>query len=184
MKKINDLVLRKPIITLIILFAITAFFGYEVYDKARIETNLNEYMPEDHPAFEQSDHYEEIFDINDAVVVAVENKNEIYNKESLEQILEISDRLASLEEINEDDIKSIATANNISASDFGLEVEEFFNTIPDDEAEFKELKEKVSSNNMVSGKIVSEDNTVALIQAQLVDEGIDRLKLYEKCRKF
>ncbi|HKL74878.1 MAG TPA: MMPL family transporter, partial [Halanaerobiales bacterium] len=184
MNKINDFVLKKPIITLLILFAITAFFGFEIYDKARIETNLNEYMPENHPAFEKSEHYEDLFDINDAVIVAVENENEIYNKKTIEQILEISDRLSSLEEINEEDIKSIATANNISASDFGLEVEEFFSTIPDNEAEFEDLKQTVSSNNMVSGRLVSEDNTVALIQAQLVDEGIDRLKLYDKIQEI
>ena len=184
MNKINDFVLKKPIITLLILFAITAFFGFEIYDKARIETNLNEYMPENHPAFEKSEHYEDLFDINDAVIVAVENENEIYNKKTIEQILEISDRLSSLEEINEEDIKSIATANNISASDFGLEVEEFFSTIPDNEAEFEDLKQTVNSNNMVSGRLVSEDNTVALIQAQLVDEGIDRLKLYDKIQEI
>ena len=180
MKKINDFVLKNPIITLFILLTITGYFTYQIYDKARIETNLDEYMPESHPAFEKSDHYEELFGISDAVVVAVENRNGIYNKETLKQIKNIQKELATLNEINVKEIKSIATADNIKGSDLGLEVNPFYTDIPDSEKELNELKAKVSENKMVSGRLVAENNKVALIQAELVEGGADRVELYKQ----
>ncbi|MGM0436665.1 MAG: efflux RND transporter permease subunit [Bacillota bacterium] len=180
MRKINDFVLKKPIITLLILLAITGYFTFQIYDKARIETNLDEYMPENHPAFEKSDHYEELFGISDAVVVAVENRNGIYNKETLKQIENIQKELANLDEINGNEIKSLATADNIKGSDMGLEVNPFYTDIPDSEKELNELKEKVSENEMVSGRLVAENNKVTLIQAELVEGGADRVELYKQ----
>ncbi len=184
MLKINELVLKKPIITLIILFAITTFFGYQIYDKARIETNLEEYMPENHPAFVKSDRYEDIFAINDSVVVAVENSNSIYNFATLKQIKEIGNRLAELEEINKGEIKSLAKADNIEGSDLGLEIQPFFNKIPEEQTELENLKNQVQDNNMVSGRLVAENHKVALIRAELAEGGADRIKLYNKIQRL
>lgn len=179
MKKINEFVLKKPIITLLILLAITTYFGYEIYDKARIETNLNKYMPESHPAFEKSDHYEELFGIADSVVVAIEDEGEIYNKKTLQQIVEISNKLAELDEIENDSVKSLATADNITASDFGLEIDPFLSEIPEKPDQFEKLKQKVNNNNMISGRLVSENNKVALVQGELIAGGVDRIELYQ-----
>ncbi len=180
MKKINDFVLKKPVITLLILLAITTYFGYEIYDKARIETNLDKYMPESHPAFEKSDHYEELFGIADSVVVAIEDEKEIYNKETLQQIVEISNKLAELNEIENDSVKSLATSENITASDFGLEINLFLSEIPEKTSQLNALKQKVNNNNMISGRLVSENNKVALVQAELIDGGVDRIELYQE----
>jgi hydrophobe/amphiphile efflux-3 (HAE3) family protein len=171
--------MKKPILTLLILLAITSYFSYEIYDNARIETNLDKYMPENHPAFENSDYYEELFDIDDSIVVAIENKNGIYNKATFKQIIDISEKLSKLDGIDGDSIKSLATADNITASDFGLEVNPFFTEIPKTEQEFTALKQAVNNNEMISGRIVSENNNVTLIQAGLIECGVDRIELYQ-----
>ncbi len=184
MLKINKFVLKKPIITLLILMAITAFFAYQIYDKARIETNLEEYMPDSHPAFVKSDQYEDIFDINDSVVIAIENSNSIYNKETLKQIKEMENKLAGLEEINEDEIRSLTNVDNIEGSEMGLEIKPFFNDVPESQPRFDRLKKQVQDNNMVSGRLVSENNNVALIGAEIAKGGADRIKLYEKIQNL
>src|SRR6056297_2121147 len=184
MLKINKFVLKKPIITLLILMAITAFFAYQIYDKARIETNLEEYMPDSHPAFVKSDQYEDIFDINDSVVIAIENSNSIYNKETLKQIKEMENMLAGLEEINEDEIRSLTNVDNIEGSEMGLEIKPFFNDVPESQPRFDRLKKQVQDNNMVSGRLVSENNNVALIGAEIAKGGADRIKLYEKIQNL
>jgi hypothetical protein len=179
MRRINNFVMKRPIITLLILLAITSYFTYEIYEKARIETNLDKYMPENHPAFKKSDHYEELFDIDDSVVVAIENENGIYNRSTLQQIEDISRKLADLDGIDGDSIKSLATADNITGSDFGLEVNPFFTEIPNTEKEFEALKQAVNDNEMISGRIVSKDNKVTLIQVGLIEGGVDRIQLYQ-----
>ena len=180
MLKINEFVLKKPLITLLILFSITAFFAYQIYDKARIETNLEEYMPESHPAFIKSDKYEDIFGIQDSIVIAIENNNSIYNTATLKQIKEVADQLANLDEINEEEIRSLANADNIEGSEMGLKISPFFTDIPKQEQELNRLKKQVQNNKMVSGRLVSKNNKVALIRAELVEGGADRIKLYEK----
>ena len=180
MLKINEFVLKKPLITLLILFSITAFFAYQIYDKARIETNLEEYMPESHPAFIKSDKYEDIFGIQDSIVIAIENDNSIYNTATLKQIKEIKNQLANLDEINEEEIRSLANADNIEGSEMGLKISPFFTDIPKQEQELNRLKKQVQNNKMVSGRLVSKNNKVALIRAELVEGGADRIKLYEK----
>ena len=179
MSRINDFVMKKPILTLLILLSITAYFSYEIYDKARIETNLDKYMPDNHSAFEKSDHYEELFNIDDSIVVAIENKDGIYNKNTFKQIENITNKLSKIDGIDGESIKSLSTADNITASDFGLQVKPFFTEIPSNENDFENLKQAVNDNEMISGRIVSEDNKVTLIQADLIEGGVDRIELYQ-----
>ncbi len=180
MKKISDFILKKPLLTLMILLVITLFFSYEIIDKARIETNLDKYMPENHPAFAVSEYFEDLFAIEDTVVIAVENEEGIYNSSTFEKIILITERLKEIADINGDEIKSIASADNIKGSDFGLEVNPFFTDIPDTEKEYTELKKEVAANEMISGRMISENNKVALIQAELEEGDVDRLELYQK----
>ena len=46
-------------------FLITIFFGYQIVQKSRMETDLDKYMPQDHPAFVYSDQAEAWFNIKD-----------------------------------------------------------------------------------------------------------------------
>ena len=48
-----------------------------------METNLDKYMPQYYPVFVYSDQAEEWFGINDGIIVAIENKNGIYNSATI-----------------------------------------------------------------------------------------------------
>ena len=50
--------IKRPIIVLIILLAITVFLFQQMASNSRMETDLDEYMPHDHPAFVYSDQAE------------------------------------------------------------------------------------------------------------------------------
>ena len=181
--KITDWVLKFPKTVLIIILLITAFFTFQIYDNARLETNLDKYKPDDHPKFIASEEYEELFGISDAIIVAVENdsdQNGTYNPETLKKIDKISLDLEKLPEIAKGDVQSLATADNIKGSDFGLEVDPFYQKLPQTEAEIEKLKKDVAANKMISGRIVAEDSSAALIMAELKDKEIDRQELYQK----
>jgi predicted RND superfamily exporter protein len=181
--KITDWVLKFPKTVLIIILIITAFFTFQIYDNARLETNLDKYKPEDHPEFIASDEFEDLFGISDAVIVAIENDsdpNGIYNQETLRKIDEISLALEELPEIAKGDVNSLATADNIKGSNFGLEVDPFYQELPETEAEINELRASVEENKMISGRLAAEDGSAVLIMAELKAEEIDRLELYQK----
>ncbi len=185
--KITDRVLKFPKTILIMILIITAFFTFQIYENARLETNLDKYKPADQPEFIASDKYEELFGISDAVIVAVENDsdpNGIYNPETLRKIDEISLALEKLPEVARGDVNSLAAADNIKGSDFGLEVDPFYQKVPKSQSEISELRKDVEANKMISGRIVSTTGNSALIMAELKDQEIDRLKLYQKVQRI
>jgi predicted RND superfamily exporter protein len=84
---------------MIIILAITVFFMTEMKQNTKMETNLDKYMPKDHPAFIYSDKAEAWFDINDGIVIAIENKNGIYNTETLDTLKQLTNRFLKFDEL-------------------------------------------------------------------------------------
>ena len=55
MEKILNKLLKMPYLVLAVSIIITALFFLKMKDNSRMETNLDKYMPHDHPAFVYSD---------------------------------------------------------------------------------------------------------------------------------
>ncbi len=183
MKTFFNRVSRFPILTVLIVVVITVIFGAAAVKGFRIETDLDEYMPNDHPAFVYARQAEEWFNIADGVLVAVYNPDGIYRSETLEKIRALDKALGELEGIEADDVTSLATADNISASEWGLEVRPFIDSIPSTEEELTRLAEAIRNNPMIHGRLVSEDGTTALIIARPAEEGFS-VSMYDDIRNL
>ncbi|GAB1484194.1 hypothetical protein MASR2M78_30110 [Treponema sp.] len=157
----------KSVYVFVIAILITAFAGFLVVSNLRMETNLDEYMPKDHPAFIFSDEAEERFMIRDAILIAMEHPESVYNAGSLQKIIDIEDALIAFPEIEEADIRSLHTVDNIVGSEYGLDVHAFYTTPPSDTDEIKEIQAAVKTNNMVYGRIISKDEKTTLIIVDL-----------------
>lgn len=72
--------LKKPWWVFFAMLIISGLFFLEMKENSEMETDLDEYMPQDHPAFVYSDKAEEWFDIKDGIIIAVENPDGIYNR--------------------------------------------------------------------------------------------------------
>lgn len=165
-------------LSLVLILMFTSLFLNEMRQNARMETNLDEYMPKTHPAFIYSDQAEEWFNIKDGILIAIENPQGIYNPQTLRKIREISVGLTQMDEFDEIDIQSVYTADNITGSDDGLQVESFYQNDPVDNEEVEALRNKVRDNDMVAGRLVSADETVALVVAGMKsDQFTDELYL-------
>ncbi len=152
-------------LSLVLILAVTALLLIQIRQNTRMETNLDEYMPKTHPAFVYSDQAEEWFNIKDGILIAIENPQGIYNQQTLLKIREISEGLMQMDEFEEIDIQSLYTADNITGSDDGLEVEAFYGAVPGHPDEIEALRHKVRENDMIAGRLVSADETVALVVA-------------------
>ncbi len=179
MRKIFSRLSRWPVLTLLVVVAVTVVFGAAAVRGFRIETDLDEYMPADHPAFVYARQAEEWFNISDGVLIAVYHPDGVYRPETLTKIDAIGRAIAEFDGIDYDDVMSLATADNISASEWGLEVRPFFSAVPDSHEELSRLAEAVRSNPMVSGRLVSADETAALVIARPSGEGFSDA-LYEE----
>jgi len=163
---------EKPLLIIVVLILATTIFIVAILNNASLETDLNAYMPSTHPAFQFSDEAEQVFGIQNSILLAVEHPETIFNEGTLTKLVQITEELPELfPEIAEGGVTSLATADNITGSDWGLEVESFFSHgIPTTPTALAEMREKVVSNEMIYGRNVSRDTTSTLIIAEIADD--------------
>jgi predicted RND superfamily exporter protein len=184
MQSLLQSIARKPALVIIVVLALAGVFIGAMAENASLVTDLNAYMPSDHPAFIFSDEAEEMFGIEDAVLIAVEHPDTIYNPETLEKIKQITIGLSEqFSEIEDGSVTSLYTADNITGSDWGLEVEPFYSSVPETRMELEQLRLRVESNEMIYGRNVSEDGSSALIIAE-INSGTFSQGLYDQLLEF
>jgi predicted RND superfamily exporter protein len=170
MEKLLNKLLAFKWITIVVIIVISAFFMMEMKQNTRMETNLDKYMPQDHPAFIYSDSAESWFNIQDGIIIALENKNGIFNTETLDTLKKLTKRFQKFDEIEKDDVTSLYTADNIVGTEDGMDVKAFFKRVPKSPEKLQKLKENVESNEMIFGRLVSTDETVTVIIAEIGDD--------------
>jgi hydrophobe/amphiphile efflux-3 (HAE3) family protein len=176
---------EKPIIILLIILILTGIGIGAIAKNAKLETDLNEYMPSTHPAFAFSDEAEALFGIEDMILIAIEHPVSIFNEGTLTKIRDITmDLPQSFPEISEGTVTSLYTADNITGSDWGLEVESFYSDgVPNTAEELQEMQDKVVSNEMIYGRNVSKDATATLIIAE-IDPESDSQDLQKRLKAY
>jgi len=157
-------------LSLIIIVIISVLFIVEMKKNTTMETDLDEYMPKDHPAFVYSDMAEDWFNINDGIIIAIENKKGIYNSETLDTLKQLTKRFQKFAEIEKDDVTSLYNADNIIGTDEGMDVKRFYKKVPKSEEQLLQLQKNVHNNEMIYGRLVSENNQVAIIVAEIKDD--------------
>lgn len=170
MEKLLKKLLNMPWLVVGLTVVLSALFFMQMKQKSRMETDLDKYMPQDHPAFVYSDKAEEWFGINDGIIVAIENQKGIFNTATLDTLKQLTRRLQKMEEIEKADVTSLYTADNIVGTDDGMDVKAFYKRVPSSDESLNELKHAVESNEMTFGRLVSFDETVTVIIAEIRDD--------------
>ena len=193
MENILNRLLKYPWLVLLIIFITSAGFFKVMKSNSRMETDLDKYMPQEHPAFVYSNQAEEWFDIKDGIIIAIENKDGIYNPVTIKKIKDLTKKLQKMKEIEKRDVTSLYTADNIIGTEEGMDVRAFFKKVPKSVKALEDLRYKVRSNEMVFGRLVSNDEKVAVIVARIGDDVfsqefyhriLDLVKAYEKPEKI
>ena len=170
MENILNNLLKYKWYSMLVIIAISLFFIFEMKENTAMETNLDKYMPQDHPAFIYSDKAENWFNIQDGIIVAIENKKGIYNTETLDTLKQLTKRFQKFDEIEKADVTSLYNADNIVGTEDGMDVKRFFKRVPKTETKLLQLKENVRKNEMIFGRLVSENEQVTIIIAEIADD--------------
>lgn len=170
MEKILNKLLNFKWLSMIVILVISVFFILEMKKNTTMETNLDKYMPQDHPAFIYSDKAESWFNINDGIIIAIENKNGIYNTKTLDTLKQLTIRFQNFDEIEKSDVTSLYTADNIVGTDDGMDVKRFFKSVPKTDEKLLEIAESVRKNEMIFGRLISENEQVTVIIAEIGDD--------------
>ncbi len=157
-------------ISIFLILAISMAFFMVMKDNTTMETDLDKYMPEKHPAFVYSNKAEEWFNIKDGIIIAIENKDGIYNPGTFKKIKDITRKLQKMKEIEKSDVTSLYTADNIIGTDEGMDVKPFFKRLPKTQEALDKIQQNVKKNEMIYERLVSKDEKVTVIIAEIGDD--------------
>ncbi len=161
---------KRPWVSLILILILSIGAFFLMKNNTRMETDLDEYMPQDHPAFVYSDKAEEWFNIKDGIIIAIEDEDGIYNPRTLQKVKDLTKALQDMKEIKKDDVNSLYIADNIIGTEEGLDVTTFYEKVPESEEALNSLQTSVKDNEMVFGKLVSKNERATLVVAEIEDD--------------
>lgn len=168
MEKITEIILRLrwPIVVLVLL--VTVVLGLQLKN-LEIDADIIRSLPDDDPDAVLLKRIGENFGGNNMGVIILETDN-IYQTHVIEHIRTITDSVAALEGISS--ITSLTNIINIKGDDFGIEIGKLVDEweIPSTKEELDLLRDKVNSNEMYRGSVVSEDGTATLIVFTLLED--------------
>ncbi|MFT7163159.1 MAG: putative RND superfamily exporter protein, partial [Bacteroidia bacterium] len=133
------------------------------------DTSTEAFIPKDDPVLLYRDNVREIFGLKDPMVIAVYNEAGIYNPQTLKLIYEVGEQMKSLDGIDPDQITSLATENNITGTYDGMLVEPFYDIETLDETAAANVQTAISDFELYQGSLVSNDGTMALVVAEILD---------------
>ncbi len=136
------------------------------------DTRADAFLADDNPALIYRDKVKQQFGLSDPIVIAVVNQsgNGVFNPKSLQLVNWLSENISELDNINSDRVTSLATENNITGSDEGMQVNLFFEELPETQLQADEIWNEVSDFPLYMGSLVAKDKQATLIVAELIDE--------------
>jgi len=187
MKKLADFVIKRRLLVLIVITAITGYFFYHMM-QIRISTNFNELLPQSHPYVKIHNQFREVFGgANFLVIMLSVDKDNIFNKGTLEKVRYITNELEKIPGIDRYKIISMASRKlkNPKITSWGMEaVPLMWPNVPKNDQEMEVLKEAIYSNGAYYGMYVSLDSKKCLIFADFFEEELDYNVVYKELERL
>lgn len=182
LRKLYSTVTLFPKIVLLIVIGLTVFFALQL-PKLRWETDARVYLPKGHAAILYDEKVDAVFGAKDAVIIGIVNeKQSIFNRETLERIARITEKIAALPGViahRTIDVASLSTATVFTGTESELSAKRLMESVPADQAGIDQVRKMVYDNrDLFVGNIVSQDGTAAMIRAKLKEGIANRYQTY------
>ncbi|HVL01790.1 MAG TPA: MMPL family transporter [Dongiaceae bacterium] len=161
--------LRAPI--LLLMLVLTIFFGYQVYD-IEVDSNLKKMVPLGHEYIRNFFRHRDDLSLGNDIRIAVENtRGEIFDREFLEILRQVSDEAFYLPGVDKGRMKSLWTAN-VRWSEVDVDGIRGGEVIPPQYDGSPEALEQVRQNVLKSdhlGVLVADDLRSAIVYLPLIE---------------
>lgn len=174
--KIASFFIRNRLWTVGVIATVSALLWFSAMH-VEVRTIFADLLPQDHPYIPVHETYKETFGGANliSIMVSVE-EGTIFQKDVLEKISFITDKLRYVTGINPYQITSLASKKlrKVKSSTYGIDSRPFmWPDVPKTEEEIEELRESVLASQLVYGLYVSFDQKAALITADFIDHLLD-----------
>lgn len=170
LERLTDYILKLRWVIILFTLIGTFFFGFKL-NQLKIDADVIKSLPDDDPDALLLKEVANNFGSNSMGIVILETEN-IYDRQVLRHIKVLSDSLADIDGITS--ITSLTNIISISNTEEGFEVGQLVDeyNFPNTDKEILQLRNKVMSNDMYKGSIVSEDGTSTLIIFTIAQDAI------------
>lgn len=157
------------VVTHIILLLLTAFFGYQA-SQIQPDAGFEKSIPQAHPYMQIRQKWVRDFSGGNTILVAlIQKEGNIYNKEFLTKLSEVTDEVFFVTGVNRKSVTSLFTPNTryLEVVEGGLAGEDVIPSdyVPD-ERNFKRIRENVGKAQII-GRLVTESENGAMIVADI-----------------
>lgn len=173
LRRIEPLIYARPWVTMGILVALTAFFGWQSA-QIKPDAGFDKLIPLGHPYMQVYKQYEADFGGANTILVALEQKDgDIYNEEFLTRLKDVTDAVSFLQGVDRSHVSSLFTPD-VRYTEVTEDGFAGGNVIPAEYHPSPEMFEKVRSNVAkagiaVLGRLVSKDQRGAMVVAKLLE---------------
>ncbi len=147
--------------------------------KLVIDPKAESFLPKDSPALVYREQVEEIFGLKDPMVIAVVNKNGVFNPDTIQLVDWLTQQVLAIPEVNQDRVISLTTEDNIVGNEEGLVVTPFVESLPVTQDQANEIAAKVKDFPLYLGSVVARDSTATLIITEVTEDSHAPI-VYEK----
>ena len=143
--------------------------------KLTVNNSIKIWFVEDDPNIIAFDEFQDTFGGEEFVVVALKDEKGVFNTRDLTIIRDIGERLLEVKGISR--IISVTDAVDVWGTEDGIEIGRLCEDIPKTKSEIETIRERIFSNPLFIGTIISEDGNTALITARLKStDAIDKIR--------
>ena len=161
MKKYAKFIVKHKWLVFISVIVFTAFFGYQ-FKFLQVDSNIVDALPKDDSIVRLFNDVGDRFGGNQIGLIILESEN-VFEPEVLNDIVQITDTLNEIEGVVS--VRSITNMMGFNVDGDNFEVDNLIskNHWPKNQNDVDSLKNKITKNEMVAGKLVSIDGTSTII---------------------
>ncbi|SPD74136.1 putative Exporters of the RND superfamily [uncultured Desulfobacterium sp.] len=181
--KIATWVIRQRHITLCIIILITAFFVYQIKNMM-IRTELSDLYPSNHPFIKIHNKYKDQLGSPFKVFMMLSVKDgDIYNRETLEKVIRITDGLDAIPGVNHNQVYSIASRKikKTKVTEDSVQSENLMPKVPDSMDDFRKI---IHTAPGILGVWVSRDEKSVIFTAGFIEHLMDNNVIFREVRKI
>ncbi|GEM_PF-207491 len=158
MKWLTDTAIRKPVLAILGLVVVTAFFGYEMR-YLRMDPDITKALPPDLPARRLYDSLGTIFPSKEFIMVLYVPRDSLFTTSSIEHLDRLTKELEEFPELYK--VMSPTNVKIIQATEDGMSVQVALASLPKTGGDIQVFRKRLFSNPLFVTSIVSRDRKSA-----------------------
>ncbi len=170
MTKLTRLSTYRPVWTLVLVLAVSAYLATGL-GFSEVRPLLEGELPESNPVVHDYNLFAQRNPHRNFYVLGIESREPsgIWNPRTLAKIIEVSDEASYLDGALPN-VQSIATWEHVTGNEDTIDIERLMPEVPEGAAEMARVRQVVQSDPLIFGRLVSEDERMALVRLTFRDD--------------